>query len=337
MRPARAVALLGMALACGHGEPFGTVPPEPLGPPTDILPRRLTLNVRSDLTPSVVGDTIVYTRVDADRADGDGCLAFLPVEGGTLYRTACARGDLADSVRDSWLYPAISPDGRRVAFVRERLLFRAGSLLERALVVAPLAAPDSAVVVVAGYEIPGGETSSGYRKVTWKDDQTLRFLGGFEAFGPASVEGFTPYGVFAVALAGEQVGVPVVEPDLSFVRAYTLGDDGAVYFVPAGSTDVHRVVAGAPPEVVAQFSGTNEAPLIRLTDVAVSGGVVTVIGTVLFTEVGPVSEMFVADVAAGTPPTVVPLVAPPQRLAGVPGRTRVIVESGGDLWLVAVR
>jgi hypothetical protein len=331
------VALLGMALACDHSEPFGTVPPEPLGPPTDILPRRLTLNARSDLTPVVVGDTIVYSRVDADRADGDGCLAFLPVEGGTLYRTTCARGDLADSVRDSWLYPAISPDGRRVAFVRERLLFRAGNLLERALVVAPLAAPDSAVVVVAGYEVPGGETTSGYRKVTWKDDQTLRFLGGFEGFGAGTVEGFTPYGVFAVALAGDQGGVPVVEPDLSFVRAYALGDDGAVYFVPAGSTDVHRLVAGAPPEVVAQFSGTNEAPLIRLTDVAVSGGVVTVIGTVLFPEAGPVSQLFVADIAGGTPPSVVPLVAPPQRLAGVPGRTRVIVESGGDLWLVAVR
>jgi hypothetical protein len=336
-RPFRATLLLGMALGCGHGEPFTTVPTEPLGPPTELLPRRLTYNTRPDRTPSVFGDTIVYTRVDADRADGDGCLALLPLEGGTLYHTVCARGALADSVRDSWLYPAISPDGRRIAFVRERLVFRAGNLLERALVVAPLAAPDSAVVVVAGYAIPGGEVASGYRKVTWSDDQTLWFLGGFETSGPATVEGFAPYGVFAVTLAGDQAGVPEVVPDLSFVRTYARGDDGTVYFVPSGSTAVHRLVAGAASELVAQFTGTDEAPLIGLTDLAASGGVVTVIGTLQFPEAGAVTQLFVADVAGGTSPRVVPLAVTPQRLAGVPGRARVLVESGGDLWLVAVR
>ena len=337
MRPRRLALVLGLALGCSHSEPFATALPEPLGPPSTTLPRRLTFNTRADLTPSVAGDTVVYTRVDADRTDGDGCLAFLPLEGGTLHGVECARGALADSVRDSWLYPVISPDGRRVAFVRERLVYRAGNLLGRDLVVAPLAAPDSPVVVVAGYEIPGGEISSGYRKVTWTDDQTLWFLGGFETFGPATVEGFAPYGVFEVALAGDGAGVPEVVPGLSFVRTYARGDDGTVYFVPSGSTAVYRLVPGAPSELVAQFTGTNEAPLIRLTDLAVSGGVVTVIGTLQFPEVGPVTELFVVDVAAGTPQSVIPLVAEPQRLASVPGRARVIVESAGDLWLVAVR
>ena len=336
-RPRREALLLVVALGCGHSEPFATAPREPLGPPSTTLPRRLTFNARSDLTPSVAGDTVVYSRVDADRADGDRCLAFLPLEGGTLYRTLCARGALADSVRDSWLYPAISPDGRRVAFVRERLLYRAGTLLERTLVVAPLTAPDSAVVVVAGYELPGGGTSSGYRDVTWKDDQALRFLGGIEVSGGGEVEGFVARGVFEVALGGSQSGVPVAVPGLEDAVAYAPGDDGAVYFIPRDSTVAFRQADGAPAEVAARFGGSAEAPLIALTDMAASSGVVAVIGILVFPEVGTANQLLVADVATGGPQTTLPLTVRPERLAGVPGLGRVIVESAGDLWLVAVR
>jgi hypothetical protein len=337
MTARRPMLLLIVALGCGHSEPFSTAPREPLGPAVSTLPRRLTFNTRSDITPSVAGDTIVYSRSDANRADGDRCLAFLPLEGGTLYRTACARGALADSVRDSWLYAAVSPDGRRVAFVRERLLYRAGNLLERSLVVAPLEAPDSAQVVVGGYELPGGGIGSGYRDLTWRDDLTLRFLGGVEVAGGGAVDGFESHGVFEVAPGGDAVGMPTAVPELADATAYAPGDDGALYFVPRDSTAVYRLAGGAPAEAAVRFSGVGGAVLIGLTDVAVSGGVVAVIGIVVFPESGPVPQLLVANLSAGTPPSVVPLVVPPERLAGVPGSGRVVVESRGDLWLVAIR
>jgi len=328
--------LLAAALGCAHSEPFTTMPQEPVGPPDAALPRRLTFNARADVTPSVAGDTLVYTRVDADRADGDGCLAFLPVEGGTLYRTACARGALADSVRDSWLYPAVSPDGRRVAFVRERLVYRAGSLLGRALVVAPIAAPDSAALVVEGYTLPGGGFASGYRGLSWRDDGTIRFLGGTEVAGGGAVGGFAPAGVFDVALSGADAGIPVPVPGMEDAVAYRRGDDGAAYFL-RGPPVVYRLTPGGAAEPVAQFSGTSEAPLLGLTDLAESGGVVAVIGAFLYPETGAVPQLLVADLTAGAVQRVVPLVIRPERLAGVPGRGALIVESRGDLWLAAVR
>lgn len=335
--PPRVMVLLIVALGCGHSEPFTTAPREPLGPAVSTLPRRLTFNARSDVTPSVAGDTIVYSRSDADRDDGDQCLAFLPLEGGTLYRTACARGALADSVRDSWLHAAVSPDGRRVAFVRERLRYRAGNLLERSLVVAPLDAPDSAQVVVGGYELPGGGIGSGYRDLTWRDDQTLRFLGGVELAGGGAVGGFESHGVFEVAPASDAVGIPTAVPELADAVAYAPGDDGALYYVPRDSTVVYRLAGGGPAEPVARFSGGTDDVLIGLTDVAASAGVVAAIGLSVFPETGVVPQLLAIDLTAGTPPRVVPLVVPPERLAGVPGRGRVVVESRGDLWLVAIR
>jgi len=337
VRPRRLALVLGFALGCSHSEPFSTLPPDPLGPTGTTLPRRLTFNARSDITPSVAGDTLVYSRVDADRADGDRCLALLPIEGGTLVAARCARGNLADSVRDSWLYPAISPDRQRVAFARERLQYRAGSLLERTLVVAPIGAPDSAVVVVDGYALPDGGFASGYRDVTWRDDTTLRFLGGIESAGGGAVGGFSGRGVFEVALVGDPAGVPVLVPGTAGAIDYGIGEDGAVYILPGGSAAVFRLVDGSAPEEIARFTGVAETPLVGLTGMAVSDGVVAVIGDLFYPEVGTVPQLLVIDVANGGPQTAIPLLFTPQRLAGVPGGGRIVVESNGDLWLVAVR
>lgn len=331
------LATLVVALGCGHSEPFATVPPPLLGSPTAGLPRRLTYNTRADRMPSVAGDTIVFSRVDEKRPDGDQCLAFLPIEGGTLYRTQCAREGLADSVRDSWLYPAVSPDGKRVAFVRERVLYRAGSLLERVLVVGPLATPDSAVPVTTGYDLPTGERGTGFRDVTWKDGQTLRFLGGIETSGGGSVVGFRGEGVFEVALSGNGAGVVTLVPGTAGAAGYTPGDDGAVYFHSRGSGVVSRLVGEGQSQVVAQFTGDADARLVGLTDLVVSADLLTVIGRFEYPEFDTVARLLVADLATGGPPAWIETPVPAERLGRVPGQARVIMESGGDLWLVPLR
>lgn len=324
--------------ACAHGEPFAVVPPDTVGPFTGTLPRRLTFNPLGDITPSVIGDTVVFSRVEADRADGDRCLALLPVGGGRLYGTACARGALADSVRDAWLYPVVSPDRRRVAFVRERYLPRTGALLSRVLVVAPLDAPDSALATIPGaYPLPGDGVGNGFRRLTWADEATLRFLGGTEIAGDGAVGGFVPAGVFQVSLTDGAPSTPAVVPELGDATAFATGEDGAVYV--RGALDpaaVRRVVSGSAPVEVTRFTDLDTSVLVAVADLAVAGGRALAIGTFVFPEGIERTSLMRRDLMSG-PQEIVNLSFEPQRLAGVPGRDLVIVEAAGDLWLVAAR
>lgn len=336
---ASSLAAGAAGVACGHTEPFATLPPGAVGPYPGGLPRQLTFNPLPDETASVHGDTLVFSRLDADRADGDRCLAFLPVEGGRLLREACARGALSDNTRDAWLYPAISPDGRRVAFVRERGSLHSGVPQERALVVAPLDAPDSAVVVVRGvFPTPTGQLGNAFQKITWRDDGTLRFLGGVESSVNGTLGGFVPLGVFEIAADAAPTTPPVAIPELANAVAYDPANDGSVYFIPgADPTAVYRWVPDSAPAPEARFGNTGGAILLRLTDVALADSVIAVIG-VCQLEGGTQARLSWIDLASGGSQYDVFTFSAARRLAGVPGRRLVVLEAadGGDsdLWLV---
>jgi hypothetical protein len=329
-----------VALACDHTQPFVLLPQDTVGPFPGGLPRQLTFNPLSDETPFVYGDTLVFSRRDADRPDGDRCLAFLPVEGGRLLREACAHGHTSDLWQDAWLFPAISPDGRRVAFVRERGARGETAPDERALVVAPLDAPDSAVVVVRGtYPTPSGQLANAFQKITWRDDGTLRFLGGVESLNNGTLGGFVALGVFEIAAEAAPTTPPEAIPELADAVAYDPASDGSVYFIPgADPTAVYRWVPDSTPAPLVQFGSTGGTTLLQLTDVAVADGVLAVIGVFAGAEGGTQARLAWVELAAGGSQHDVLTFVTARRLVGVPGRRQVVLEVGNeggpDLWLV---
>jgi hypothetical protein len=342
--PVLALALLGgivtTAAACGHTEPFTVTSPDTVGPFPGGLPRRLTFNPLSDEMPFAYGDTLVFSRRDADRPDGDRCLAFLPVEGGRLLREACARGSTSDATRDAWLHPAISPDGRRVAFVRERGSILGGAPDERALVVAPLDQPDSAMVVVQRlFSTPSGVTGNAYRELTWRGNDTLRFLGGHESLINGELGGFVPLGVFDVPADPADTTPPAAIPGLEDALAYAPARDGSVYVVTATDpTAVYRWMPDSTPAPVAQFGTIADATLLQLTSVAFVDSVVVVTGLFAIDGVTLESHVAWADLATGGLPHYVQTFAAATRLAAVLGRRQVVLEAAEsgrpDLWLL---
>jgi hypothetical protein len=328
------------ALGCDHTQPFATVPPDTVGPFTAGLPRQLTFNPLSDETPSVHGDTLVFTRLEASRPDRDRCLALLPVEGGRLLRESCPRGALSDSTRESWLYPAISPDGSRIAFVRERGTLR-GAPEDRALVVAPLDRPDSAVSVVRGvFPTPSGVLGNAFQKITWRTPDTLWFLGGVESLSHGNLGGFAPLGVFQIAADADPATTPPSAiPELATAVAYDSGNDGSVYFLSApDSTAIYRWVPGLPPTPLAQIGVASDGSTPQLlTDVAFTDSLVAVIGIFGYPDGTTQARVTWIDLAAGGTQHDVYAVVAVLRLAAVRGRPLVVLEAGttdSNLWRV---
>lgn len=328
-----ALAVVLCAAACTHPEPFAAAPPDTVGPYSTGPLRRLTFNPTADVFASAIGDTVVFSRTDPGRADGDQCLALLPLEGGRLHRTACARGALADSVQDQWTQAAISPDRRLVALVRARTVVGSGQELSRALVVASLDAPDTALVsVAAAYPLPGGGDGNAFRRLTWQGNGTVRFLGGLETSGANA--SFIPAGVFEVAVGSGATAPPQPVAELAGALDYGVGDDGTVYLVTG--TEILRWTPGAAATPVAQFDCLDGSGFQGFRGIAVGAGEVAALAECDYPDVGPVVRLFAQSLAGGLPrPVTIPFA--PDRIAGVPNRPWIVVEAAGDLWLVALR
>ncbi len=123
-----ALAAAVLLAACEHSPP-GAVEATRLGPYDTLIPRRLTFSTLDDATPSVSGDVIVYARQGTAYPNPlysplgrEECLAFLPLEGGTIERQYCPHNLLpsTDPYVNTWTEPSLSPDGTRLAFSWQR-------------------------------------------------------------------------------------------------------------------------------------------------------------------------------------------------------------------------
>lgn len=106
------LALL-LAAACGHSEPFGTVPTSNDGPFSTATPVRLTYNgdVDSAATLTEDGTGIVYL-YSPSGGNGDRCAGVLPIAGGTqLWQLCDTRTTRADSAK-TFSAVALGSDGR---------------------------------------------------------------------------------------------------------------------------------------------------------------------------------------------------------------------------------
>jgi hypothetical protein len=227
-----------------------------------------------------------------------------------------------------------------VAFVRERGSILGGAPDERALVVAPIGQPDSAMVVLQRlFASPSGTMVNAYQAITWQGNDTLRFLGGAEHLINGELGGFVPLGVFDVAADPADTMPPTVVPALAEALAYAPAADGSVFLVPASDpTAVYRWAPDSTPAPVTQFGTITDATLLQLTSMAVADSVVAVVGLFATNTGAQETHVAWADLATGGPPVYVATFTAARRIAGVRGRRQVVLEAAdagsADLWLV---
>jgi hypothetical protein len=272
-------SLLGfcLVLGCEHPAPYGASGPEPLGPAGSTLPRRLTFSPGDDRGPFVAGSTVVYSRLDPEEQGGERCLAFLPAAGGTIAREACPppQRTPADTFVDTWVEPALSPDGRRVAY-----MWQQGSLISvlgfaaTSVVVAPATQPGdtSRFVWPINYVAPNGRIADAVSAISWVDGHTVRFLLGYEFIFKVKGGGlerytdttFESYGLARLDLTTGRL----IPPDgaTAGVVAYAPAPDGGLWLV--GADAPRRLLHLAPGADSTTAVGDYSAPVRWLAAVA---------------------------------------------------------------------
>lgn len=337
-----ALVLAPLALAaCEHATPGSVQAPAELGPFAVPLPRRLTFHLQNDRTPSVTGNVLVYSRQgDAypnlfySTIGREGCLAFLPVEGGTIERLFCPSALLspADTFVHTWFEPSLSPDGTRLAFTWQR-----GpdvgplSIYDADLLVTPADRPTdtTGVRVVVNYTesgaIPRRATHAG--KITWAGNDRLRFLATAENIYKVKGGG----GVYHTDTLYEPLALQ--ELDLS-TRAIgdVPGGDSVVAYAAASSGGIWVVREPHPDSLLLLDPATGtRAPVgsfsSRALDlIALDGAPVAVVDPVV--ESGPVSPVVWIHGGA-TIERLDPQTGARTRLTGFSGPVRHIAAAGG--------
>lgn len=322
-------------VACNHSEPFGSEAPDPLGPPTATVPRQLTYNPWDDRSPHVSGALAAYSRYDG-RDPVSNCIALLPAEGGSLAALHCPPPpSAADTSVSTWLEPALSPDGDRVAFVWQRgARVSALAAWSHDLVVAAAEDPAAPLVTAVLPQIlPGDRFANTAMDIEWSSPTALRFLAAYDSIVKVRGGGASRYTDTTLAPRA------VMELDVtSGTIALVQGGDSVVAYATDAAGTVWIVPEGVVPEQLMRLApdGRREPgallPYARPTDLAfVDGSLVVAAG---------VTAIAWGDPAAGGWREL-DMPGPVHRVAAAGGR-RVIaeVERGesefgqpADLWL----
>ena len=353
MRPAAAPLLVVLVLtiaSCGHEAPFAWSGggPDTLGPfgGEGAVPRRLTFNPGDDRNPSVTGNMLVFSRLDGTHGR-ERCLAFLAAAGGTLHRTVCPPppASPADTMVDTWVEPALSPDGSQIAFVWQKSGPVSYYTWTRDLIVAPTNDPGHPTFVwQSWYVLPDGRTATAVSKPMWLGPTTIRFLASYER-------------VFKVKGGGAERLTDTL------VDAYSLVDLNFATGGPGGGGTV-GVVSGADSTIAYAPVATSGVWLVKSSDstrlLFLAPGADTTVGVATFS--GPVVDLAnvagvpVALLAGGDVVEWIDLTTgtvgqtgaatPIRRIAAVPGTRRFVAEIettadplasvGANLWLFAV-
>ena len=361
------VASLALA-GCEHGSPGVVEDSGDVGPFSATLPRRLTFYDRDDRSPSVAGNILLFTRQGEAYANREyaptgreQCIAFLPLEGGTLQRVLCPHVLIVppDTFVHTWFEPVLSPDGSRIAFMWQRgANVSALGYHDAVLTVAPVDRPSDATrtrVLVnyaeAGYYPRRADLAT---RINWVDASHLRFLATSEHIfkvkgGGAERVTDTLYEPLAVLEVDVGTGATRVVPGADSALAYTPAPDGGIWLVRASDSAavLYLDPATGARSLVGRFSST------VLDLIAVDGAPVAVVSPLLDTAAPgslprPVVRGGAAverlDPATGLLLRMTGFAGPVVRLAAAGGRRfvaeveRANVPYGvpSDLWLLEV-
>lgn len=366
-RLATRLVLASLAVAgCEHGAPGGVQGPGDVGPFSAALPRRLTFHDGDDRAPSVAGNVLVFARQGDAYANRDyaptgreQCIAFLPLEGGTLQRLLCPHVLVfpADTFVHTWFEPVLSPDGSRIAFMWQRGP-NVGALgyLDAVLTVAPVDRPSDATRtrVLVNYAEDGyyPRRADLATRISWVDSGHLRFLATYERIfkvkgGGAERVTDTLYEPLAVMEVDVATGAARVVPGADSALAYAPAPDGGIWLVRASDSAavLHLDPATGARSLVGRFSST------VLDLIAVDGAPVAIVAPLLDTAEpeglprpivrgGAAVERL--DLATGLLLRMTGFAGPVVRIAAAGGRRfvaeveRVLVPFGvpADLWLL---
>lgn len=336
-----------VTVACDHGAVFSVEAPPPLGPYSAVLPRRLTFFSGDDRTPSVSGSRIVFSRQSDQEPSAylptgrETCLAFLPLEGGTLERTLCPHRLVPqpDSLVDTWFEPALAPDGSRIAFQWQRgLRISALGYLDNYLMVTDVDHPADTLAFrrLVRYVEPGQQNprrADVATRITWVTANRLRFLATVERIfkvkgGGAERVTDTLYVPLAIMEADLTSGDMTVVPGSDSAIAYTAAPDGALWIVR--ERNPATLLRLDPTTGARSVAGTFTGPVRDL--ITVDGAPLAIVGTDRIERLLP---------ATGSIAVVATFTAPPVHLAPAGGR-RWVVEleqflrpfgAPTDLWL----